>query len=158
MDMKKHEINDEELFEIYKLAFEEVHASDELKRKVENMADNKKRIRTSGLKRVAAVAIIATLAFATGNVATYAATGNNLIKLITVKINGKESDDLHLEKKTDEKGNTYYEGSYDKDGNKLDVWMSDEAVDGDYSYSTKVELEGEGEDAGTVEIEIGDHK
>lgn len=145
--------------ELYKSTFESVHASDELKGKVENMANNKKRIWNSTLKKVGTVAAVAAIVFATGNVATYAATGNNLIDAISIKMNGdsispsdKNNGDK-FEKKTDEKGRTYYESSYDKGDSSFDIKLYEDSMDSEDNWQFSVTEDGDG-----LEVEIDNNK
>ena len=115
--------------EMYNSTFTEVHASDELKGLVENMAENKNRIWKNALKKGAAVAAVVAIAFATGNMATYAATGSSLLSFVSVKINDVKWDD-NWEKKTDDKGNDYYEGKIKgKNGEVVEIKYSDKAVE-----------------------------
>lgn len=114
---------------MYNSTFEEVHASDELKGLVESMTENKNRIWKNVLKKGAAVAAVVAITFATGNIATYAATGDSLLSFVSVKINDVKWD-VNWEKKTDDKGNDYYEGKIKgKNGEDIEIKYSDEAVE-----------------------------
>lgn len=121
--------SDKNLEELYKSTFREVHASDELKGMVEKMADNKKVMWKRLCKRAATVAAVVAVAFATGNFATYAATGENLISFVDVKINGKKVDlkkDMNMEKKVDEDGRTYYQGKIKDKNVDVELKMYDD--------------------------------
>ena len=121
--------------EMYNSTFAEVHASDELKGLVENMAENKNRIWKNALKKGAAVAAVVAIAFATGNMATYAATGSSLLSFVSVKINDVKWD-VNWEKKTDDKGNDYYEGKIKgENGEDVEIKYSDKAVEAELEMS-----------------------
>lgn len=78
---------DKKIKELYVDVFDEVHASDELLRKVRSMTEtkSKKNIRTA-VKVLYAAAAVAVLLIAS-NVIAYAATGETLLRVI---INGEE--------------------------------------------------------------------
>lgn len=129
---------DKKLEELYKSTFREVHASNELKGMVLNMADNKKITWKRIYKKAATVAALVAIVFATGNIATYAATGNDLVSYVTLKINGENVNiekDIKLEKKTDKDGNTYYKGHIEKENSSFDVELSDDLVESQNEYS-----------------------
>lgn len=156
MILDNNKNKEDELFEIYKSTFKAVHASDELKGMVENMAGNKRRILSSTLKKAAAVAAIVAIAFTTGNAATYAATGNNIFEMISIKINGEKKDDFKLEKKNDMDGTSHYEGSYETEDSKFHVWISEDAAEGKSPVSYIVVEEGtESTGENQLEIEVG---
>lgn len=124
---------DKKIEELYKLTFREVHASSELKGMVSNMADNKKIVWKKIVwkriyKKAATAAAVVAIAFVTGNIATYAATGNDLVSYVTLKLNGKNSNiekDIKLEKKTDKDGKTYYKGHTENENSSFDVELYD---------------------------------
>lgn len=137
--------------EMYNSTFSEVHASDELKGMVENMADNKKILWRSVLKKGSVVAAALAFVFVSGNIVTYAATGNSLISYVSVKINGEEKD-VKLEKKVDDEGNTYYQGHFEGDNNEeIEIDVSEEAND----MSIEIEsTESDGDKESTFNVEI----
>ena len=146
---------DKKLKELYCSTFNEVHASDELKGLVENMANNKKSLWKSTMKKTVAVAAMAAFVLATGNIATYAATGSDLISYVTVKINNQKMDlekDLNFEEKVDENGNSYLQGEYNVDGEEVKVEISEESLD-----DTDISIESfknEDDTESTVDIQI----
>ena len=129
---------DKRIRELYNATFQEIHASDELKGMVEDMANQKKIIwRNVWKKSIAAAAAIAVV-FAAGNVVTYAATGDNLVKYVTVKIQGENTNleqDIKLEKTVDENGRPCYRGTFgtDTEYGELEVVTDDFDVNGTIS-------------------------
>ena len=120
--------SDKRIEELYNSTFKEVHAPDELKGMVEKMADNKKIIWKRLVRKAATVAAVVAVAFATGNFATYAATGDNLINFVNVKINEKKADpekDIKMEKKVDEDGRIYYYGKIKSKSGDAEVKIYD---------------------------------
>ena len=139
--------------DMYNSTFSEVHASDELKGMVENMAGNKKILWKNALKKGSVVAAALALVFVSGNIVTYAATGNSLISYVSEKINGEEKD-VKLEKKVDDKGNTYYHGHFEGDNNEeIEVDVSDEAEANDMSISIE-STESDGDMESTFNVDI----
>lgn len=120
--------SDKRIEELYNSTFKEVHAPDELKGMVEKMADNKKIIWKRLVRKAATVAAVVAVAFATGNFATYAATGDNLINFVNVKINEKKAEpekDIKMEKKVDEDGRIYYYGKIKSKSGDAEVKIYD---------------------------------
>lgn len=121
---------------LYKETFEQIKLSEECLRKVKNMEVNEKKEKKFRV-RFAAVAVVVLGIFACGNIITYAATGNNLVKQISVSIDG--------EKKTEELI-TNPDGSYEydytgKDGAeyefRVEPGKTEEEFDFDYNINTK---------------------
>ena len=129
---------DKQIRELYNSTFQEIHASDELKGMVADMADQKNLIwRNVWKKSIAAAAAIAVV-FAAGNVVTYAATGDNLVKYVTVKIQGENTNleqDIKLEKTVDENGRPCYRGTFgtDTEYGELEVVTDDFDLNGTIS-------------------------
>ena len=116
---------DKKIQELYTGVFDEVHASDELLRKVKAMTDTnkKKSIRTT-VKVLYTVAAVAVLLIAS-NVIAYAATGGTLLNVI---INGEEQTVTAA----DENGR--YTFTYGTDNEKVDIVIDGEFSDGDTLY------------------------
>lgn len=147
---------DKQIRERYNSTFQEIHASDELKGMVENMANQKniiwKNVWKKGLAAAAAIAVV----FVAGNVVTYAATGDNLVKYVTVKIQGKNTNleqDIKLEKTVDENGQPCYRGTFgtDTEYGELEVVTDDFDVNGTIS-SEGVEYTEDSESQVNIEI------
>ena len=85
---------DKQIRELYNSTFQEIHASDELKGMVEDMADQKNLIWKNAWKKCIAAAAALAVVFLAGNVVTYAAAGENLVKYVTVKIQGENVETL----------------------------------------------------------------
>lgn len=117
---------DKKIKELYSEVFDEMHASDELLRKVKNMTEHKgrKSVRTA-IKVAYATAAAAALLVA-GNIVAYAATGNSLISVI---LSGGERMPLT------EVSDGVYEGVYEKDGYDYNV-----VVEGDFTEDDSVYL------------------
>ena len=91
--------------EFYQSAFDEVHASDELIMKVQNMTENKTKKKIYAIRKIALVAAAVMLMLVASNAIAYAATGATWIEhLITATIDGQDRD-AKLIDKYDEKGN-----------------------------------------------------
>lgn len=115
---------EEENKKIYKDTFDEVHASENLLRKVKDMKrENVSRIKRISKKAVCAAAALAVAGFVSTNAVAYAATGSTWIHKVKVSIDGKEYD-VKVTK---------------KDENTREVEVSG---DEDQSYNFSVEGEG----------------
>lgn len=91
--------------EFYQSVFDEVHASDELIMKVQNMTDNKTKKKVYAIRKIAIVAAAVMLMFVASNAIVYAATGATWVEhLITATIDGQDRD-ANLIDKYDENGN-----------------------------------------------------
>lgn len=75
----------------YKNTFDEVHASDNLLRKVKYMkAENKKIVKRISKRFVCAAAALAVVGMVSSNAIAYAATGSTWIKKVMISIDGKD--------------------------------------------------------------------
>ena len=147
---------DKQIRERYNSTFQEIHASDELKGMVENMAYQKNIIWKNVWKKGLAVAAAIAVVFVAGNVVTYAATGDNLMKYVTVKIQGENTNlkqDIKLEKTVDENGQPCYRGTFgtDTEYGELEVVTDDFDVNGTIS-SEGVEYTEDSESQVNIEI------
>ncbi|MBQ3692767.1 MAG: hypothetical protein II931_05555 [Clostridia bacterium] len=120
---------DERITEMYAGVFDEIHASDELLRKVSNMTETtkKKSIRTA--VKVAYAAAAAAVVLVAGNVIAYASTGEMLLKVL---INGEEQ----TVSATQEQDGSYSFTCSDEDGYSYNVLVDGEIgdLDGDPSF------------------------
>lgn len=90
--------------EFYQSAFDEIHASDELMMKVQNMTENKTNKKIYAIRKVALVAAAIIMMLVVSNAVVYAATGATWVeKLITVNVDGEEKE-ASLVNKYDENG------------------------------------------------------
>lgn len=90
--------------EFYQSAFDEIHASDELLMKVQNMTENKTKKKIYAIKKAALVAAAIMMMLVVSNAVVYAATGATWVeKLITVNVDGEEKE-ASLVNKYDENG------------------------------------------------------
>lgn len=98
--------------ELYQRTFQEVHASGELKGKVEAMGqqytEKRRRVRIRY-----AVALAAVLLLMFSNVIAYAATGRTWLS--TVVMPDGERKEVLLEERFDENGNSYYVGTFSEE-------------------------------------------
>lgn len=94
----------------YKDTFDNVHASEDLLRKVINMDKmNSIKRKNFTIRKIGYVAAAVFAIAASSNIVTYAATGETWVhKMVSININGK-SHDVELNKKTDSNGNDVYE-------------------------------------------------
>ncbi len=90
--------------EFYQSAFDEIHASDELLMKVQNMTENKTKKKIYAIRKAALVAAAIMMMLVVSNAVVYAATGATWVeKLITVNVDGEEKE-ASLVNKYDENG------------------------------------------------------
>lgn len=147
---------DKPIRELYNATFQEIHASDELKGMVEDMANQKNIIWKNVWKKSVAAAAAIVVVFVAGNVVTYAAAGENLVKYVTVKIQGENTNleqDIKLEKTVDENGQPCYRGTFgtDTEYGELEVVTDDFDVNGTIS-SEGVEYAEDSESQVNIEI------
>lgn len=112
----------------YKETFAQITMSEESIEKLKQL-ERAPRKRNLSLNRALRYAAALVLAFMITDVAVYAASGSGIIQRVTAVINGK-SYQVDLEKKTDEKGNDYYEGHI------VDSETEDEQKNTDSSVAT----------------------
>lgn len=133
----------------YAEVFDEIHASDELLRKVKNMSkiSNKKNIRTA--VKVAYAATAAAVVLVASNIVAYAATGENLV---TILLNGNQEVTLT------EVSEGVYEGRFTSSDSDVQIILENDdgsgfnssdtiylmPDDGEYSNST-IGIESEGD-------------
>lgn len=90
--------------EFYQSAFDEIHASDELLMKVQNMTENKTKKKIYAIRKAALVAAAIIMMLVISNAVVYATTGATWVeKLITVNVDGEEKE-ASLVNKYDENG------------------------------------------------------
>lgn len=114
---------DEKLRELYTEVFDEVHASDELLRKVKDMTDSKQKRNVKTAVKVLYATAAAAAVLVAGNVAAYAATGDSLLHIF---INGEEQQVIS--------DGGVYSFSYGTDRDKVDVEIEGDFSDGDGVY------------------------
>lgn len=79
--------------EFYQSVFNEIHASDELMMKVQNMTENKTNKKIYAIRKVALVAAAIMMMLVISNAVVYATTGATWVeKLITVNVDGEEKE------------------------------------------------------------------
>lgn len=77
--------------EFYQSVFDEVHASDKLIMKVQNMTNNKTKKKIYAIRKVAFVAAAIIMVLVISNAVAYAATGATWIEhLVTATVNGSD--------------------------------------------------------------------
>lgn len=105
-------------FEFYRAAFDEIHASDELLRKVKNMTETKPKKKIYAIRKIIYVAAAVMILLVASNAIVYAATGETWVEKITVHVIGNgDVKNVDMVKTTDENGNVSYEMNIDeKDG------------------------------------------
>lgn len=118
---------------IYKDTFDEVHASENLLRKVKDMKnENTNVVKRISKKVVCAAAALAVIGFVSTNAVVYAATGSTWVNKIRVSIGGKE-----------------YEAKITKkDDNNMEVELNGDEKD--YSFNITLEGDGSSEDSKIV--------
>lgn len=119
---------DTRLAENYKKAFDEIHASSQLLRKVKDMNKKEvnKKLRWAGRFGYVAAAIAA-VGFISSNAIVYAATGDTWVHKAVVIINGEEKK-VDLVKKTDKDGNEIYEGTF-VDESDQSIYLAEDSYD-----------------------------
>lgn len=120
--------------EFYQSVFDEVHASDELIKKVQNMSNNKTKKKVYVIRKVIYVAATIMIMLIASNAVVYATTGAMWIEhLITATVNGNnydaklinkydksgnlDSQELIIDYGNGLKGGIEYDGQYAIDGN-----------------------------------------
>lgn len=105
--------------EYYQNTFNEVHASEDLLRKVEAMKESKDGRRKKGIKKTIkfgyAVAAALVIAMISSNVIAYAATGSTWVEKVIVTVNGEEKE-AEIEKVIDSDGNGYVVTTVEEEG------------------------------------------
>ena len=135
--------NEEKNREIYVSAFDRVHTSDELKRKVLKLTETREKKKHPVLKKVVCIVAAVVLLCVLSNVIVFAATGETWVEkiLVHVIIDG-ESKDLEMSKTVDENGGISYEAEFDDDDKKsyyISLEGDAEIKDGDtfvFDYAT----------------------
>ena len=105
---------DERITEMYAGVFDEIHASDELLRKVSTMTENTKKRSIRTAVKVAYAAAAAAVVLVAGNVIAYASTGEMMLKIF---VNGEEQ----TVSATQEKDGSYSVTCSGEDGYSYDV-------------------------------------
>lgn len=127
-------------FEFYKSTFDEVHASNELLRKVKNMTETKPRKKIYAIRKVLYVAAAVVVMLIASNAIVYASTGETWVEKIVVhRIVDGETQDIDVVKTTDENGDVSYEMTVD-DKNGSSIY---------YSFGGDAEIN----DGDTIEME-----
>lgn len=116
---------DKKIKELYSEVFDEMHASDELLRKVTNMTEHKgkKSVRTA--IKIAYAAAAAAVLLVAGNVVAYAATGDSLVSVIL-----RNGERMSLTEVSD----GVYEGVYEKDGYDYNIVLEGDFTENDSVY------------------------
>ncbi len=105
-------------FELYRSAFDEVHASDELMRKVKNMTESKPKKKIYVFRKVLYVAAAVAVLLVASNVITYAATGETWVEqvMVNITLNGEQTE-VPITHTVNDDGSQEYEYNYEvKDG------------------------------------------
>lgn len=102
-------------YELYVSTFDEVHASDELLRKVRNMTETKPKKKIYAIRKVLYVAAAVVIILIASNAIVYAATGETWIEMVTVNVilNG-EPREIEALKTTDADGNISYKIDFEE--------------------------------------------
>lgn len=103
--------------EFYKSTFDDIHASDELLRKVQAMNKEKTNKKTHAVRKVIYIVAAAVILFVASNAVVYAATGESLFETILVVTVDDQSNEIV---KTDLVGDdkVKYSESVDENGKK----------------------------------------
>jgi len=111
--------------------YEELHAPDELRRKVMNMSSNVMKKGMSMTKKLAVAAALAVVLFAGSNGVAYAVTGNTWVETVMTKIsvNGVLQD-VEMDVKMREDGLVEYYGTVEaEDGHEVGILILDDSVE-----------------------------
>lgn len=102
-------------YEFYTSTFDEVHASDELLRKVKNMTETKPKKKIYAIRKVLYVAAAVVVMLIASNAIVYAATGETWVEMVAVYVilNG-EPQEVEAIKTTDADGNVSYKIDLDE--------------------------------------------
>ena len=118
--------------EFYKSTFDEVHASDELLRKVQNMSNKETKNKVYAIRKVLYIAAAIIIVFAASNAVVYAAIGETWIEKVMVQVivNGNEQNVL-ADKFVDKEGNVGYIMDFDNDDDpNSEIYFS--VLEGEY--------------------------
>ncbi len=117
--------------EFYKSTFDDIHASDELLRKVQAMNKEKTNKKTHAIRKVIYIVAAAAILLAASNAVVYAATGETLFEtILVVSIDERNNKILKTDLVGDNK--IEYNESVDENGNKsISVDSDGENVEGD---------------------------
>lgn len=131
--------------EKYKAVFGEIHAPDDLVRKVRNISMENKKLQRNKKWKAALVSAAAALGLFVGaNGICYAATGDNLVSKIVIMVNGEEVErDIEWHEEGDTLvGTVEYELEDDADGGSIavqEIFIADkedtELIEGDAENS-----------------------
>lgn len=123
-------------YEFYQSVFDEVHASDELMRKVQSMENTKAKKKVYAIRKVIYIAAAIMIMLVASNAVAYAATGETWVEQIMVHVtmNG-EKQDVVMDKTVNENGDVSYEMEVDqgdvKQGFYFELSGDEEINDGD---------------------------
>ncbi len=112
-------------------SFREIHAPEDLRRKVMNMSEYKEKKNLAWAKKLAVAAAVALAVFAGSNCVAYAMTGNTWVENVTTKllVNCAEHETEFIGT-VNEDGTVEYHGSFETpDGSSVDVLIVDDLDD-----------------------------
>lgn len=144
--------------EKYKAVFGEIHAPDDLVRKVRNISMENKKLQRNKKWKAALVSAAAALGLFVGaNGICYAATGDNLVYKIVIMVNGEEVErDIEWHEEGDTLvGTVEYELEDDADGGSVAV---QEVFIADKEEAENPVYELDGMDAGGVVVQEEDDR
>ncbi len=113
--------------------FREIHAPEDLRRKVMNMNERKEKKSFAWVKKLAVAAAVVLTVFAGSNCVAYAMTGNTWVENLTTKllVNCVEHEREFVGKVTED-GTVEYYGTFETpDGNSVAVLIANDHVSGD---------------------------
>ena len=102
--------DDHKMAEKYSSSCDNIHAPQELRRKVMDMTEEK--IRAIRIRRLVAAAAFLVAVVIGSNAITYAATGTGWIGRLMVSMDSSEENEMVFEELVDSYGRTYYFGYY----------------------------------------------
>ena len=112
-------------------SFREIHAPEDLRRKVMNMNERKEKKSFAWVKKLAVAAAVALAVFAGSNCVAYAMTGNTWVESLKSKfvVNGVEQE-VELYAEITEDGNIVHYGTFEveEDGSVAFVIESDQEI------------------------------
>ncbi|MCC8050899.1 MAG: hypothetical protein LIP10_09625 [Clostridiales bacterium] len=121
MESKKEEKNQT----YYREVFDSVYASEELKKRIQNINSNSRR-KTFALRKLANVAAAIVIVFCSINVVSYAATGEAWIATVleqTIAYINENPQDVEMIKSVSEDGATQYSYVYPEDDGATSVFL-----------------------------------
>lgn len=121
---------EDKMKEYIQSTFEELHAPEDLRRRVMDMSNNVTEKRMTAVKKLAIAAAVAVLLFAGSNGVTYAMTGSTWVENVIAKVsvNGVLQD-VEMDMTVRGDGVIEYHGTIEaEDGHEVEILIADDSI------------------------------